>query len=54
LSTGRIARPNRVDARRPLFHSLIAGGTLPAAGAYFVERGPDGTAVETPLDTRRL
>lgn len=22
--------------------------------AYFVERGPDGTVVETPLDTRRL
>jgi peptidase E len=24
------------------------------AGAYHVERGPDGTAVETPLDVRRL
>lgn len=24
------------------------------AGAYFVERGPDGTAIETPLETRRL
>ncbi len=24
------------------------------AGAYFVERGPDGTAIETPLQTRRL
>jgi hypothetical protein len=24
------------------------------AGAYRVERGPDGTAVETPLDVTRL
>ena len=24
------------------------------AGAYFVERGPDGTAVETPLDVTRV
>jgi Peptidase E len=24
------------------------------AGAYYVERGPDGSAIETPLDTRRL
>ena len=24
------------------------------AGAYFVERGPDGTAVETELDVTRL
>jgi hypothetical protein len=52
LSTGRIARPNRVDARdgpdlRPVTEK-------DGAGAYFVERGPDGTAVETPLDTRRL
>ena len=23
-------------------------------GAYYVERGPDGAAVETALDTRRL
>jgi peptidase E len=68
------------EQRRPLFHSLIADGTLPdgyatddgagvlyrgtefveavsekdGAGAYWVERGPDGTAVETELDTRRL
>ena len=66
--------------RRPLFHSLVADGTLPAgyatddgagllyrgtemvqayaeidgAGAYFVERGPDGAAVETELDVIRL
>ncbi|MFC5379868.1 Type 1 glutamine amidotransferase-like domain-containing protein [Aquipuribacter nitratireducens] len=26
----------------------------PGAGAYVVERGPDGTAVEEPLDVRRL
>lgn len=26
----------------------------PGARAYFVERGPDGTAVETPLETRSL
>ena len=68
------------EQRRPLFHSLIADGTLPAgyatddgvgvlyrgtefvealsekdgAGAYWVERAPDGTAVETPLETRLL
>ena len=68
------------DQRRPLFHSLIADGTLPSgyatddgvgvlyrgtemvgayaerdgAGAYFVERGPDGTAVETELEVIRL
>jgi peptidase E len=68
------------EQRRPLFHSLIADGTLPAgyatddgagvlyrgtefveavcekdgAAAYFVERAADGTAVETPLDTRLL
>lgn len=68
------------EQRRPLFHSLIADGTLPAgyatddgagilyrgtemvgayaerdgAGAYFVERGADGTAVETELPVTRL
>ena len=68
------------EQRRPLFHRLIADGTLPAgyatddgagvlyrgtemvgayaeedgAGAYFVERGPDGEAVETRLDVTRL
>jgi peptidase E len=68
------------EQRRPLFHSLVADGTLPAgyatddgagvlyrgtemvealsetddARAYWVERGDDGKAVETPLDTRRL
>ena len=68
------------EQRRPLFHSLIADGTLPAgyatddgvgvlyrgtefaeavseksdAGAYYVERGADGDAIETPLETRRL
>ncbi|MGW4587029.1 Type 1 glutamine amidotransferase-like domain-containing protein [Amycolatopsis thermoflava] len=67
-------------ARRPLFQSLVADGTLPPgyatddgagllyrggelaealaerdrAGAYRVERGPDGDAVETPLDVRRI
>ena len=66
--------------RRPLFHRLVADGTLPpgyatddgaglvyrgtelveavadrpGAGAYRVEPGPDGTAVETPLTTRPL
>jgi peptidase E len=66
--------------RRPLFHRLIADGTLGAGyatddgaglhyrgtefveavaekegrGAYFVERGADGAAVETALDTRLL
>lgn len=68
------------EERRPLFHSLVAAGTLPAgyatddgagllyrgtelvealaerdgASAYHVERGPDGAAVETELDVRRL
>ena len=68
------------EQRRPLFHSLVADGTLPSgyatddgagllyrgtemveayaeldgAGAYFVERGPDGAAVETELDVTRL
>jgi peptidase E len=66
--------------RRPLYHSLIADGTLPdgyatddgagllyrgtslveavserdSAGAYAVVRGPDGSAMETELDVRRL
>jgi peptidase E len=68
------------EQRRPLFHRLIADGTLPTghatddgagllyrgpelveavaeregAGAYRVERGTDGTAVETRLDVRTL
>ncbi|MBE7186817.1 peptidase E [Jatrophihabitans endophyticus] len=68
------------EQRRPLYHSLVSDGTLPAGyatddgvgvlyrgtefveavgerdgkGAYFVERGPDGRAVETDLDVRRL
>ena len=68
------------EQRRPLFHSLIADGSLPdgyatddgagllyrgtemvealsetdGAGAYWVERSTHGTAVEIPLDTRRL
>lgn len=68
------------EQRRPLFHKLIADGTLPAGyatdngvgihyqgteyvaalseaddkAAYFVERGPDGAAVETRLEPRRL
>lgn len=68
------------EQRRPLYHRLVADGTLPAgyatddgagvlyrgtefvaayaekdgAGAYFVERGPDGVAVETELDVERL
>ncbi|MCD4532535.1 peptidase E [Nocardioides sp. cx-169] len=68
------------EQRRPLFRSLVAGGTLPPgyatddgagllyrgtelvealaendrAGAYFVDRTPDHTAVETRLDVRRL
>ena len=68
------------EQRRPLYHRLVADGTLPAgyatddgagvlyrgtdyvaayaekdrAGAYFVELGPDGAAVETPLDVHRL
>lgn len=66
--------------RRPLFQSLVAGGTLPSGyatddgtgllyrgtemvealaerdnvGAYRVERGPDNTVLETPLDIRRI
>ena len=68
------------EQRRPLYHRLVADGTLPGghatddgvglvyrgtelveavadrpdAGAYRVERGPDGTAVETRLQPRRL
>jgi peptidase E len=68
------------EQRRPLFHQLIADGTLPPGyatddgvgllyrgtelveavaeldgkGAYFVEPGPDGLAVETRIDPRRL
>jgi peptidase E len=68
------------DQRRPLFHRLIADGTLPAGyatddgvgllyrgtelaeavaetdgkGAYFVERGADGHAVEHRIDPCRL
>lgn len=68
------------EQRRPLYHRLVADGSLPAgyatddgagvlyrgtelvaayaekdrAGAYFVERGPDGAAVETELDVERL
>jgi peptidase E len=68
------------EQRRPLFHQLIADGTLPPGyatddgvgllylgtelveavaeldgkGAYFVERGQDGRAVETRIDPRRL
>ena len=67
------------EQRRPIYHRLVADGSLPAgyatddgvgvlyrgtdyvaayaekdrAGAYHVERGPDG-AVETALDTERL
>jgi peptidase E len=66
--------------RRPLFHRLVADGTLPGgygvddgaalvfrdtelvevvserpeARGYRVERGPDGTTVETELETRFL
>lgn len=66
--------------RRPLYHRLVADGTLPAgyatdngvgllyrdtelveavadradAHAYHVRRGPDGTAVETRIEPRRL
>jgi peptidase E len=66
--------------RRPLFHRLVAEGTLPGgygvddgaalvfrgtelrevvadrpdAHGYRVERGPDGTVVESELDTRFL
>lgn len=68
------------EQRRPLYHSLIADGTLPAGyatdngvgllyrdttfvealteqddkAAYYVERGPDGSAVETRIDARRI
>jgi peptidase E len=66
--------------RRPLYHQLVADGTLPPGhatddgvglvyrgtelveavadrdgkGAYRVERGPDGTVMETRLEPRRL
>jgi peptidase E len=66
--------------RRPMYHRLVADGTLPpghatddgvgllyrgtelveavadrpGGAAYRVERGPDGTAVETRLEPRRL
>jgi peptidase E len=68
------------EQRRPLYHRLVADGTLPPGyatddgvgvlyrgtefaeavseqdgkGAYFVERGADGAAVETCIDPRRL
>jgi peptidase E len=68
------------EQRRPLYHRLIADGTLPDGyatddgvglhyrgtelveavsdrpdkHAYKVERGPDGTAVETVIEPRRL
>ncbi|MFP5372050.1 MAG: Type 1 glutamine amidotransferase-like domain-containing protein [Actinomycetes bacterium] len=68
------------EQRRPLYHRLVADGTLPPghatddgvgllyrgtelveavadradAAAYRVERGPDGAAVETRLEPRRL
>ncbi|MGY1653607.1 Type 1 glutamine amidotransferase-like domain-containing protein [Geodermatophilus sp. SYSU D01119] len=68
------------EQRRPLYHRLVADGTLPAGhatddgvglvyrgtelaeavadrpgkAAYRVERGPDGGAVETRLEPRRL
>ena len=68
------------EQRRPLYHRLIADGTLPDGyatddgvglhyrgtelveavsdrpdkGAYKVERGADGTAVETVIEPRRL
>ncbi|HEX5496914.1 MAG TPA: peptidase E [Mycobacteriales bacterium] len=68
------------EQRRPLYHALVADGTLPAgyatdngvgllyrgtelveavadradAHAYHVRRGPDGAAVETRIDPRRL
>lgn len=68
------------EERRPLYHRLVADGTLPgghatddgaglvyrgtelveavadrpAAAAYRVVQGPDGTAVETRLEPRRL
>ncbi len=66
--------------RRPLYHRLVADGTLPSgyatddgvglhyvgtemvraisdrpdAAAYFVERGPDGSAIETRIAPERL
>ena len=68
------------EQRRPLYHRLVADGTLPGGhatddgvglvyrgtelveavadrpdvAAYRVERGPDGTAVETRVEPRRL
>jgi peptidase E len=50
------------EQRRPLFHQLIADGTLPPGYAtddgvgllYFVEPGPNGLAVKTRIDPRRL
>jgi peptidase E len=68
------------EQRRPLYHRLVADGTLPGGhatddgvglvyrgtelveavadrpdkAAYRVERGPDGTAVETCIEPRRL
>ena len=68
------------EQRRPLYHRLVADGTLPGGhatddgvglvyrgttlveavadrpgkAAYRVERGPDGTALETRLEPRRL
>ncbi|MGR7028073.1 Type 1 glutamine amidotransferase-like domain-containing protein [Geodermatophilus sp. URMC 62] len=68
------------EQRRPLYHRLVADGTLPAGhatddgvglvyrgtavveavadrpgkAAYRVERGPDGAAVETRIEPRRL
>jgi peptidase E len=68
------------ERRRPLYHRLVADGTLPAGfatedgvglvyrgtelveavadrpgkGAYRVERGDDGAAVETRIEPRRL
>ena len=68
------------EQRRPLYHRLVADGTLPGGhatddgvglvyrgtelveavadrpdkAAYRVQRGPDGTAVETRLEPRRL
>ncbi len=68
------------EQRRPLYHRLVALGTLPAGYAsdnnagllyrgpefveavserdgalgYYVERGPDGSAIESELATRRL
>jgi peptidase E len=68
------------EQRRPLYHQLVADGTLPAGyatddgvglvyrgtemveavtelkgkGAYFVERGADGRAEESPIEPRTL